>query len=88
MKKTQCYEINAWLAIDGWRWHLLAQNGKIIAESGEAYATRSGCVRSIKRLLIVAGTSDFIKSKNNSWLLVPRLVESYKADFFPTKGNK
>lgn len=35
-------------AKDGFRWRLLAGNGKVIADSGEAYVTRSGAIRAIK----------------------------------------
>lgn len=37
-------------AKDGWRWRLLAANGLVVAESGEAYATRAGCRRAIARV--------------------------------------
>lgn len=33
-----------WKAKDGWRWRLKAANGRIVAESGEAY-TRKGDAR-------------------------------------------
>ncbi len=29
----------------GWRWRITASNGKIVADSGEAYSTRSNAVR-------------------------------------------
>lgn len=31
-----------------WRWHLKAANGRIIAESGEGYNDRGGCIHSIE----------------------------------------
>lgn len=34
-------------ARDGYRWHLLARNNKIIAESGEAYTRKRDCLRAI-----------------------------------------
>lgn len=37
-------------AKDGWRWHLRARNGRIIAESGEAYRAKSQCYKMIYRL--------------------------------------
>ena len=40
----------AYPAKDGWRWRLLAANHLIVAESGEAYATRAGCRRAIARV--------------------------------------
>lgn len=38
----------------GWRWRLLARNGKIIADSGEAYTSKAGCKRAIARLIELA----------------------------------
>lgn len=35
---------------DQWRWRLKARNGKIIADSGEAYATEQGIRRAITKL--------------------------------------
>ena len=31
----------------GWRWRLLASNGRIIADSGEDYGTRAACEKGI-----------------------------------------
>lgn len=36
--------VQVYKADDGWRWRLLARNGKIVADSAEAYASRSKCV--------------------------------------------
>lgn len=33
-----------------WRWRLRAANGRIIADSGEAYSSRSGCRRAVNGL--------------------------------------
>lgn len=35
-------------AADGWRWRLKGRNGKIIADSGEAYASRKGARRAVR----------------------------------------
>jgi len=32
-------------ARDGWRWHIKTRNGKIVAESGEAYSRKAGVRR-------------------------------------------
>lgn len=40
-------------ADDGWRWHLIAQNGRIVAESGEAYEQRGKCMRAFNPKLWV-----------------------------------
>lgn len=37
-------------AKDGWRWRLWAKNGRIVAESGEAYRAKSRCVNMLDRL--------------------------------------
>lgn len=34
-------------ARDGWRWRLKAANGRILADSGQAYTTRWNCLRAI-----------------------------------------
>lgn len=34
-----------------WRWQLLAGNGRIVADSGEGYATRWGCRRAFKKFI-------------------------------------
>ena len=38
-------------AKDGFRWRALVQNKKIVAESGEAYATKSGARKGLARFL-------------------------------------
>lgn len=35
---------------DGWRWRLRARNGKIVADSGEAYARKRNAVRAAESL--------------------------------------
>lgn len=35
-------------AKDGYRWRLKAANGRIIAESGEAYTRRRDCIRAVR----------------------------------------
>ncbi|HWL37441.1 MAG TPA: DUF1508 domain-containing protein [Frankiaceae bacterium] len=34
-----------------YRWHLDANNGKIIADSGEGYATKSNCARAVATVI-------------------------------------
>lgn len=36
-----------WQAKDGWRWRLRAGNGRIVAESGEAYTRRADACRAL-----------------------------------------
>lgn len=47
MPKFHVYEAN-----DGWRWRLFAANGKMVAESGEAFVKRP----TEKTLALIAGT--------------------------------
>lgn len=35
-------------AKDGWRWRLQASNGRVIADSGEAYTRRRDCRRAVR----------------------------------------
>lgn len=37
-------------AADGYRWRLVARNGRIIAESGEAYTRERDCWRAVDRV--------------------------------------
>jgi uncharacterized protein YegP (UPF0339 family) len=43
-------EVIVWLAADGWRWHAKARNGRIVAESGEAYTQRSRCIAATRKV--------------------------------------
>ena len=45
------YIMKVYKAADGWRWHIKAPNGRIVADSGEAYAKKDGAKRAAKRLL-------------------------------------
>ncbi len=45
-------------ALDGWRWRLVAPNGLIVADSGEAYTSRGNALRAAKRLSVVAGRAE------------------------------
>jgi uncharacterized protein YegP (UPF0339 family) len=42
-------------ADDGFRWRLKARNGRLMAESGEAYASKGNAERGILRLLELLG---------------------------------
>ncbi len=37
-------------ANDGWRWRLIAANGNIVADSGEAYSSKWNAKRAVRRL--------------------------------------
>jgi len=41
---------------DGWRWRMQAANGKIIADSGEAYTRARSCRRAAARMMAIVTT--------------------------------
>ena len=41
-------------ACGAWRWRLVASNGTVIANSGEGYKSRTGCVSAIARVKAAA----------------------------------
>jgi len=41
-------QIDVYKAEDGWRWRVRANNGRVLADGGEAYRRRSACVRGIE----------------------------------------
>lgn len=49
MKDQNTFEI--YKARDGWRWRVKARNGRIIAESGEAYTRKYDCNLAMYRLI-------------------------------------
>lgn len=42
--------VNVYEAGDGWRWHRHAANGKIVAESGEAYTRKADAQEAAERV--------------------------------------
>lgn len=42
------------LALQRWRWRLIAKNGRVVADSGEAYTTKRGVLRAVERLRVLA----------------------------------
>ena len=47
-------------ALSGWRWRLVAKNNKIVADSGEAYSTKSKAREAFIRM---ANLAEFAKVK-------------------------
>lgn len=45
-------------AVDGWRWRLVAQNGNIIADSGQRYASRRNAVAAARMVSTVGIVMD------------------------------
>lgn len=46
--------MNVYMASDGWRWRLVSSNGKITAESGEAYIRKRAAVDAANKLSVRA----------------------------------
>lgn len=42
--------IELYQAADGWRWRMIARNGRIIADSGEAYTRKASARAAVGRL--------------------------------------
>lgn len=57
-KPNRPYAVFTWRSKDGWRWHMTSPNGRIVAESGEAYSSKGACAAAIKRLFLVVLTKD------------------------------
>lgn len=45
------YTITVYRAADGWRWRMKAANGRVVADSGEAYTSRRGAERAAYALI-------------------------------------
>ncbi len=45
-------------AKDGWRWRLRAENGRIVADGGEAFDSQGNAQRSIANIKFWLGTVD------------------------------
>ena len=52
--------LDIYKARDGWRWRLVAANGNILADSGEAYTRRAsaalGCMRAVRAMCVATVT--------------------------------
>lgn len=52
--------IELYRAVDGWRWRLMSLNGKIVAESGEAYCHRHNALRGVHRAMKLLLTAEIV----------------------------
>lgn len=50
MGRATALIVQVYEAADGWRWRLKAFNGRIVADSGEAYVTQANAKRAARRL--------------------------------------
>lgn len=60
-----------------WRWRLRAINGRIIAESGEAFNDRGNAIDSIQLVMMAVGSKHTIVTDN------PNNLEPRKVDVIP-----
>lgn len=45
------YVAEVYRSADGWRWRIVARNGRTIADSGEAYSRKGGALEALQRLV-------------------------------------
>jgi uncharacterized protein YegP (UPF0339 family) len=50
-------KVDIYCAGDGWRWHVRAKNGRIVAESGEAYTRERDARKAWYRFALLMQTS-------------------------------
>lgn len=50
---------------DGFRWRLVAKNGKIVADSGEAYVSAGNARRAAKMVRKEIGSADIVEVKGH-----------------------
>ncbi|PSD28307.1 YegP family protein [Stenotrophomonas indicatrix] len=50
------------------RWRLYAQNGRVIADSGEGYKNRVDCVAGAKLVASIAAGAGIYDGDNKQWL--------------------
>ena len=48
---------------DEWRWRLVHENGNIIADSGEGYASRQKCKQGVESVKTNAPDADFLDTE-------------------------
>lgn len=58
MKFQVYHEGEPWDGSKGYRWRLVARNGRIIADSGEAYSTRGNAHKACHRLVMALSTGE------------------------------
>ena len=52
---------------DEWRWRLIRQNGRIIADSGEGYTERSSAMEAVERVQSLSGETEVYEDKGGEW---------------------
>ncbi len=49
-KENSMYSFEVYEAKDGWRWRLVAENSRIVADSGEAYVSKGNALRAVSAI--------------------------------------
>lgn len=92
-KGSSVYKLVTWKALDGWSWRMVAPNGRIVAESGEAYSRRSGCIKAVERLVEVIRDGFIFKNSVSETTFKVTLYTSkgtattFKVPFYTSKGT-
>jgi uncharacterized protein YegP (UPF0339 family) len=57
----------------GWRWRLLAANGRLVGESGEAYSRRRDCERAVLRVCegVARVQGLYVTREIEPWAVIP-----------------
>jgi uncharacterized protein YegP (UPF0339 family) len=50
-------------AKDGWRWRLFARNGRVIADSGEAYKRKAAAIKGCEAIQDIHGSAIFVEGE-------------------------
>lgn len=53
---------------DDWYWHIIADNGQIIATAGQGYASKQGALHSIRLVKNNAAKSSIYDDYHDEWL--------------------
>lgn len=51
------HKIEVYPAKDGWRFRVVAHNGNIVADSGEAYTRKASALRAARRLPVIVASA-------------------------------
>ncbi len=52
---------------DEWRWRLIRQNGRIVADSGEGYTERNDAMEAVERVQKVSGETEVYEDDGGEW---------------------
>ncbi len=52
---------------DEWRWRLIRQNGRIVADSGEGYTERNDAIEAVERVQSLSGETEVYEDEASEW---------------------